>query len=503
MDTPGAVSPSTSSPETVIDLRCRLRRTAEQFALSVARGQDQRTGTPTRELICFGARGDGKSFAALWGLILHALEHEQAGYPLPITCLGVRDTFANHRLTTHKSLLNPVWDGRWRLLGDGHVAVFELESKALVRLELVGVDSPHDAERVRTECHLLWIDEPAPAMALSGGISEELYGIALSSQRLETHARVALITSNYPEEEHWAWQRFVEAPSAGTAYFRIPAGERASAEYRRELHVAYANRPDLLRRLVEGKPGAVILGAQVAVGFNEDVHAPRGLRLRPDPDKTLWLGQDGGLTPTTVLGQREGKRVRILGALSSEHDGIRQHLRHLVLPWLGEHAPWALESEGALRVVYDPSMDADGQGDTEANPLRIMRATLHATYRPGPVKWEPRHQALLNALGAMDLGQPALTMDPVQARGLVRALIGGWHYDTGPDRRVRRSEPVKNHPHSDYGDALTYLLCGLAPGKGDVPPKPPYQAKRAFDPIRYGYQRRQPQVGVLVGSRAW
>jgi hypothetical protein len=480
-----------------------LKRTAELFALSAATGRDRRTGAPTRELACFGARGDGKTFGALWALVLHAVEHEAAGFPLPITVLGVRDTFANHRLTTHKSLTSPAWDGRWHLQGDGHVAVFQVDGQPLVRLELVGVDSPTDADRVRTECHLLWIDEPAPAMALSGGISEELYAIALSSQRLETHARVALLTSNYPEEEHWVWQRFVEAPQPGTAYFRIPAGERASPEYRRELQVAYATRPDLMRRLVLGQPGAVILGEQVAVGFNEEAHAPRGLQLRPDPSATLWLGQDGGLTPTTVIGQREGKRVKVLAALASEHDGIRWHFRSLVLPWLGEHAPWALEGEEALRVVYDPSMDADGQGDTEANPLKIMRATLRATYRPGPVKWEPRHQALLNMLGALELGQPALQIDPVQARGLVRALIGGWHYPTGPDRRVRREEPVKNHPHSDYGDAFCYLLCGLAPGKGDQPAKPPYHARTAFNPIRHGYPRRIPGVGVLIQHRSW
>lgn len=439
-------------------------------------------------------------------MVMHAVEHHGHGFPLPITVLGVRDTFQNHKLTTHKSLLNPAWEGRWRLLGDGHVAIFEVAGQPFVRLELVGVDSPHDAERVRTECHLLWVDEPAPAMMLSGGISDELYGIALSSQRMETHARVALITSNYPEEEHWVAQRFVFKPQPGTAYFRIPAGERASAEYRHELETAYANRPDLRRRLVEGRFGAVILGEQVAVGFNEDLHAARHLRLRPDPSATLWIGQDGGLTPTSIIGQREGKRVKVLAALSSEHDGIRQHVRGLVVPWLSEHAPWALQhrsdDELPIQVIYDPSMDADGQGDTEANPLKVMRRELRARYRPGPVKWDPRYQALLNMLNAMDHGEPALSIDPVQARGLIKALIGGWHFPTGGDGRVRRDEPVKNHPHSDHGDGFCYLLCGMSPGKGDVPPKKPYGAMSG-PPLRHNTTKRQPGVGVLIPTRSW
>lgn len=467
-----------------------------------------RTGERARQILCLGARGDGKSFGALWGMVLHAIEHQAAGYPLPITVLGVRDTFQNHKLTTHKSLSNPAWEGRWRLQGDGHVAIFSVEGQDFVRLELVGVDSPTDAERVRTECHLLWVDEPAPAMAVSGGISEELYGIALSSQRLETHARVALLTSNYPDEEHWSWQRFVEHPEEGTAYFRIPPGERASPEYRHELEVAYKNRPDLRRRLVEGRPGAVILGEQVAVGFNEDVHAPRGLRLVPDRTATLWIGQDGGLTPTTVFGQREGKRVKVLAALSSEHDGVKQHFRGLVLPWLSEHAPWALEDvgeESPIIVMYDPAMDVDGEGDTEANPLKIMRSLLKARYRPGPdkLRWALRREPLLNILGALDHGEPALQIDPVQARGLVKALIGGWHYQTGNDGKVKGADkPVKNHPHSDYGDAFTGMIVGMAPGKGDQPPRKPIQAKTAFHPINHGYPSRQPGVGVLIPSRA-
>jgi hypothetical protein len=58
-----------------------------------------------------------------------------------------------------------------------------------------------------------------------------------------------------------------------------------------------------------------------------------------------------------------------------------------------------------------------------------------------------------------------LQIDPVQAKGLVRALTSGWHYPTGPDGRVRRDEPVKDHPHSDHGDAFCYLVGGVHPLK--------------------------------------
>jgi len=419
-----------------------------------------------REIACFGARGDGKSWGALWGMVMHAVEHHRAGHPLPIQALGVRDTFANHKLSTHKTLLEPAWDGRWRLSDGGHNATYALDGVPFVSLDLVGADTASDVERLRTQCHLLWFEEAAPAMALSQGLAEDFWGLGMSSQRLMTHARVAVLTTNYPDEEHWTWQRFVAQPQPGTMAFRIPPGERASKEYRDELERAYANRPDLRRRLLEGRPGTIILGEQVAVGFNEDVHVGR---VKLEPGVKVVLGQDGGLTPTTVIGQRLGPYAKIGGSVATEHGGIRQHVKYLLRPWLQEHAPWCLKNRDLLDVYFDPSMNKDGEGDSEANALRIMRAELIGHYHPGAVGWEARKNPMLASFGGLVGGRPVVTVDPVLARGLVKALTGGWHYPTDASGRVRRDDPVKDHPHSDHGDAYCYFIGGVNPGKQEQP----------------------------------
>ena len=423
-----------------------------------------------REIMVWGARGDGKTWGALWAMVMHAIEHHNAGFRLPTISLGLRDTFANHALSTIKSLRGVAWpkDAHWVLSNSDHLATFVLQGVPFVELYLIGADTPADAEKVRTECHLLWVDEPAPAMGVSSGIAEDLYLMACSSQRLETHARVAMLTSNYGDAEDWSVERFYTHPQPGTMYFRIPPGERASPEYRAELERLYATRPDLARRLVQGQFGAVMLGSQVAQGFSQDAHVKA---CWPTPDIPIAIGQDGGHTPTSVIGQRVNGRLRVLGSLSSEHAGLRQHTQHLLLPWLGEHCPWVLEGREQVTVWYDPSLNTDEQADIETNPIRVMQSLLQAKYRPGPVSWDGRKDPMLASFNAMIYGTSLVEIDREQNRGLIRALDGGWYYAQKPDGSLRKSDTAKgaaqphkpNHPHEDYGDAFCYLVAGMAP----------------------------------------
>jgi hypothetical protein len=438
-----------------------------------------------------GTRGDGKTWGALTAMIAHAKEHHARGYPLPVKWLGATSTFESHKSKTHDSLRAHGWKGCWSLHDQGHQATFDIGGVRLVDLRLFGVGDENGLDRMRAEAHCAWFEEAAPAEEVgSQGMTEDHWGMAITSMRLPSHANVAVATQNYPDEEHWTWQRWIVNKHPGSLVFRIPPGERATQEQRAAWAEAIKD-PIMRRRLLEGKPGTIIPGRPVAHGFNEDIHVSR-THLKPQPGAPLWIGQDGGLMPATVIGQRVGGRIELLAALSSQHAGIRQHLKYVVMPWLGEHAPWVLEERERLHVCYDPTLDTDSQADSETNPLRVMMSLLPGRYRAGQnVPWSWRRDPLLAVLSQLDDGHPLLVVDPEFCKPLIKAWRGMWHYAVTVTGSVRTEEPKKpNPPWADLGDASAYLLADMAPLAPPKKPQGPRHANKNFSP--YSFDRRPP-----------
>lgn len=401
-------------------------------------------------------------------MVAHAQLHQQAGFPLPVKWIGVTDTFASHKNKTVESLNNPLWQGLWSLRDGGHVAVFGRSGCELVHLHLFGIEDQGAMDRVRTETVGVWFEEPAPTAVLvqSSGVSELAWQTAITSQRIPSHCHPAIMTLNYPDEDHWTWQRFIQQPRTNTAYFRVPPGERASATQRAEWMAALEGRPDLQRRLLQGLPGAVMLGQQVALGFNEDLHVSKG-RLRPIKNEPLFIGQDGGHTPCTIIGQAWRGRIFVYAALSIDRGGMRQHYERNVVPWLTVNAGWAIRNDSLIEGVYDPAMP-DDESDSDRNPIDVCYEMVGGSWLPGPTDWESRKGALITALNThAGPGEVALQIDPVDGKPLIQALSSRWYYPENRLGGVSKDQPKKpNHPWEDLGDAFCYFLCGAMPEVG-------------------------------------
>jgi len=464
-------NPKGGRPQTKPDDRLfvKLRGTAVEFMSSVSKGR-------AREYALYGPRGEGKTVTVLTAMVGHAGEHKEAGYELPVRWIGVTDTLTSHKLKTLRTLEQPFWGSMWKIHDGGKLAVAIVNKQEVVKLDLFGIEDLGAMDRVRMETVGVWFEEPAPAalMVQSSGVSETAWDIAFTSQRMPTHCYPAIMSLNYPDEDHWTWTRFSPPtlekenterigfhPGDNTRmWFQIPPGERSSEKEREAWAYALRERPDLLRRLLEGKPGVVILGKQVADGFSEDVHVSRET-LRAAEGEPLFVGQDFGHTPATTIGQMWRGFIRVLAALPCERGGVKQHIENSVIPWIMNNAPWALRTgRTMIRGCYDVSGETGEQTDIDQNPIGTLESLLPGLWAPGPVKWEARRHALLSVFNKhASPGVVALQLCPIGARPLIKALSGRWYYAQGRDGRVSRDVPKKpNHPWDDLGDSFIYFL---------------------------------------------
>lgn len=486
------------------------------------------------EIAIFGTRGDGKTIGVCGSMIFHAGRHDQAKFELPTTWMGVADTFASHKLKTVASLEHPLWKGAWKKYDSGRLMVATINGREHVHLHLFGIEDQGAMDRVRMEVHGVWFEEPAPAAVLiqSTGVDETAWSIALTSRRkgmsrdpktgVDIPGSVcypAVMTLNYPDEDHWTWTRFKptaiplpEVPSEPEArrdwyakyfhacqgyhpddrarlWFRVPPGERASSAQRAEWAHALRDRPDVLKRLIAGTPGTIAQGPQVAEGFREDLHVSPD-RLRPIQGEPLLFGLDFGHTPTVTIGQPWRGSRRILAALTIERGGVKQLCENEIIPWLELHAPWARTNKHLIVGTFDPAGNTDEQTDIEKDPIGVVEELLGGIWSPGLVDWESRKHVLISMINHhVSPGKCSLQIDPVDGMGLIRALSGRWHYPQDRLGKIRKETPKKpNHPWEDYGDSFIYWGCGLTaqPNRGPQVPK----VETQFDVGRIG----QPQV---------
>jgi hypothetical protein len=440
---------------------------ASALILAVATGAADEIG-------CFGPRGESKTISALLGMGAHATEHKKAGFPLPVPWIGITDTFNSHKEKTLKSLQKPFWQGAWKIYDGGHKAVLDANGEGVI-LSLFGIEDAGAVDRARLEAACMWAEEVAPTLE-GAGVPELAWDIGLTSLRVPTHARVAFWTSNYPEDDHWSWKRVgAVVGRMGVSYhpedprimcIQIPKGDnpyisdRDRSDWARRLK----NRPDLAGRLLENKPGTVQLGEQVAQGFNENAHIATR-RLYPVRGEQIFIGQDFGLTPASIIGQELRGRVFIYTALPCQRGGIRQHIEYTVEPWLTRNAPWALMRSNVIEGGYDPAGETPEQADIDQSPVLTLEELLPGYWEPGQVSWEGRKGPMLALFNRMVDGEPALQIDPVEGQPLIKALRGSWFYPKDRLGNVSRDLPKKNHPHSDVGDAFCYLIGRCAPGQ--------------------------------------
>jgi hypothetical protein len=328
-------------------------------------------------------------------------------------------------------------------------------------------------------------------------VSPRQYGIALSSLlRLPTPRRVAITLTNPGGTESWCFKKWLgPTPEPECVRVQVPGEDRLTAEQLAAQAAAFGYAPDLQARLGRGEWCDLILGPQVAKGFDPLVHVAKApIPIMENLD--FYIGWDSGASHchAACIGQRNGGRRTIFAALVREDSGLKQFLEFDVLPWFRKFAPWALTSDGRWFIHrYDPSMNGFDGGDMDLNPLRRIKQALGTGHwAEGPTAWADREGPMLALLADGDgKGGPALQVSPVpETQLLIQALTTRWYYATTKGGQVvKDAGPHKpNRPWEDLGDAFAYW-CGVV-----APARPRNRNERRFEPavgvMRSIYDRR-------------
>jgi hypothetical protein len=440
------------------------------------------------ENMLVGPRGEGKTEAGIMAMTFHASLQDKAYRPMP--WVVIRDTWANLERTTLKSLKQPrpgsfaaSIRSRLEFKNGGKQVVLPGYWEAF----LFGIDSIGDLDNLQSlQLAGLWLEEAAPAANddIGGGVGEDAWAIGISSLRHPvTTNRRAQITENYPDEDHWTWQRFSEQRIG--RLFRIPRGENKhiDQDYRDNMARALANRPDLMARLVEGRPAQVTIGEAVTPEYREDTHRSKN-DLDPIPRLATYRFWDGGLNPTCVFAQVTPRGFFVvLDTLRGENIGMKQLINNQVKPLIarryGEITEWLDYGDEALKTPE--------QSSSEETAAKVINNELGTHYHGGVQGWKARREAWKDLLTRMIDGRPMFQISRHE-RILHRALNGGWHYYKDAAGKVLKDKPVKDL-NSHPGDAVSHGIAKIFKG---LKPKPPRATHSdiEFNPVAPNYGRR-------------
>lgn len=461
------------------------------IAHSVSRVQGAFIRSTVLENCLMGPRGEGKTEAGLVAIHNHAVHQAPEYCPMPWAV--IRDTWANLERTTLQSIVRPRPESfaakilpYLQIKDGGH----HIELPGLWELWLFGADSPADLNKLQSmQLAGLWLEETAPAAEtdIGSGIAEDVWTIGITSLRHPvTTNRRAQITQNYSDEDHWTWQRFFVEDDPDRALFRIPRGANVHVDdqYRTNMYKALKDRPNLLARLVEGKPAHVYSGEAVTPEYSDRHRA--SIILDPLPGVICYRLWDGGLNPSCILCQiTPGGRLFVLDALREPNGGMKQFITSQVKPVIAAHYAKITQ----WRDLGDPALNERDQSDSTVTAASIINEELKATFEPGVSSWEARRESVKELLNRQIDGEP-LVLVSKRALILHQALSGGWHYKKTPTGAVLRDKPVKDM-HSHPADAFCHGIAKI------------FQYQPAMPVRRQDYKKRACSYGTktLGGNR--
>lgn len=273
-----------------------------------------------------------------------------------------------------------------------------------------------------------------------------------------------IMDTNPPDTDHWIFQLFEEDRPKDFEIYHQPPGDSPEAENVDNLPANYYERlkagkkDEWVKVFVRGEYGFSFDGKPIYPEYNDKVHCQP---VKADPNVSLTIGIDFGLTPAAAICQEVNGQWRVLGELVAESMGALNFAKDLKR-YLSEHFP----NIPIGNVWGDPAGTARAQTDERTPFDMLSHEGIDAS--PAPTNdLMMRLETVSNLLRTLTMtGQPGLVVSP-DARTIRKGFAGAYCFkrvQVANDERYKDS-PDKNS-FSHVADALQYALMGG--GAGDL-----------------------------------
>jgi hypothetical protein len=276
-----------------------------------------------------------------------------------------------------------------------------------------------------------------------------------------TGPRQVLLTTNYPNRDHWLHLDFVAKTKLKYRILEQTQEENKHnlpEDYYENMAIDFADRPDMLKTLVMGQWGMTYKGKLVFPEWVEKSFVAHG-PIPPDSGKIFHRGWDNtGLHPACVISQLNSQlQWCLLQEFWHEDLGITDFTEWVHL-WCKDNLHGA-----KFRDQVDPACRNRGVDPTKGSALDWMKKYFNE--QGASFDWEfgvqtptVRREAVASRL-IVKSGRPMMLVDP-SCTLIIDGFNGGYHRKEIGNSGVYKTEPHKDK-YADVSDAYQYTATKL------------------------------------------
>lgn len=268
-----------------------------------------------------------------------------------------------------------------------------------------------------------------------------------------------ILTTNYPNTTHWLYKDFVEYPIQGyTIYEQTQEENKHNLRpgYYEDLAQDYANRPDLLKTLVQGCWGVTVAGKLVYPEFKRSLHVSRESVIPYGLPLQIIRGWDNtGLSPAICLSylSSTGQWIIFKEFCWDGDTGIMDATEEMIV-WCNMN----LHKSCTYRDIGDPA-GSTGRDSVKKTPAQYIREKAKEygktiNIEKGIQTFKVRRESVAERLSKLINGEPALVIDR-SCTMIIDGFDGGYAYPEIGNSGVFRTDPAKNE-YTHIHDALQY-----------------------------------------------